>query len=643
MTDALKKKLGNLSSAQIRKLMSQRKKSTSENSFRAARNSENIYPVSKGQERFWFLSLLAEDPALYNIPIAVSLKQDRIDRDHLETKLNNLIAKHDIFRTSFVEKDGKVFQKIHPHLEVRIEYETLEDGLSKAEQKKQATRIGIKHGRTPFDVSQLPLLRLKLVKAGRGQHFLFLNLHHLISDGWTNAMIAQALTQEDDQTPGATSRHKDLHYIDYVDWETNWLASPDHENQRQFWQQVLDDLPPAYQFPKDFQLSGMMESGATYSTDLPAGLHDRIAAFCREKGVTAFHFYMTCYVILLGKYADVDDLIVGTPVANREQRHFQYMYGLFINSLPMRFSLKKGASFMDLLSENKNRTTAYLDHQKIPIGTLMQSIDAPYSSHENPLYTVHFAYQYFPQQQAENTFTPITLDYGLAKFDLNFWVEIYGDASKLSVTYRKNRFSRQKIELFMQHYIRLVENSIDNPEQPVTISGFSPDQEGSVIKAKSLGLDTECWVDHYLCAVNHTPDNCALIDQKGRLTYQELDRMVCNLAGEIQQHGVAKGDIVILRLARGRDYIAGLLACLRIGAVYLPVDENIAPERFGYIVADSKAKLLISTQPHPDIKTLDIGAPAKSAPAKMIPRDPSITGQDIAYIIYTSGSTGNPK
>jgi amino acid adenylation domain-containing protein len=639
MTDSLKKKLGSLSSAQIRELMAKRKKSTSDKSFKVDRNPQNVYPVSKGQERFWFLSLLSEDPALYNIPIAVSLKQDQIDRGKFEEKLNGLIAKHAILRTSFFEKGGKVYQQIHPHLEVQIDYEVLDQGLSEAEQKKQAARIGIEHGRMPFDVSQLSLLRIKLVKAGTGQYFLLLNLHHLISDGWTNAMIAQALMQ-DGTTP---NRHEDLHYIDYVNWEEKWLASPDHENQRQFWRRVLDDLPAPYQFPKDFQLSGMMEDGNTHSMDLPAGLHDRVVAFCQEKGATPFHFYMTCYVILLGKYADVDDLIVGTPVANREQRHFQYMYGLFINSLPMRFSLEKGISFSDLLAANADRITAYLEHQKIPIGTLMQSIDAPYSAHENPLYAVHFAYQYFPQTQGKDTFTPLTLDYGLAKFDLNFWVEIYGDTNKLSVTFRKNRFSPQKIKQFMQHYIRLVEYSISNSDHGVATSNFLPDQAGSVIGSKSLDLGAECWVDHYLQTVHHTPDNTALIDQQGRLTYQELDGMVCNLAGEIQRRGVAKGDIAILRLARGRNYIVGLLACLRLGVVYLPADENIVPEQFGYIVADSKAKLLISAQPHPDIETLDIDALAKSVPAKTMPRDPSITGQDIAYIIYTSGSTGNPK
>lgn len=639
MTDSLKKKLGNLSSAQIRELMAKRKKSTPDNSFKAKQNSENIYPVSKGQERFWFLSLLAEDPALYNIPIAVSLKQDQIDRGKLEAKLNGLIAKHAILRTSFFEKGGKVYQKIHPHLEVQIDYEALDQGLSEAEQKKQAAKIGIEHGRAPFDVSLLPLLRMKLVKAAAGQYFLFLNLHHLISDGWTNAMIAQALMQ-DGTTP---NRHEDLHYIDYVNWEANWLASPEHEAQRQFWQQVLNDLPAPYQFSKDFQHSGMMEDGTTHSTDLPAGLHDRVVAFCQGRGATAFQFYMTCYAILLGKYADVEDLVVGTPVANREQRHFQYMHGLFINSLPMRFSLEKDISFADLLAKNKDRITAYLEHQKIPIGALMQSIDAPYSAHENPLYAVHFAYQYFPQTQEKDTFTPLTLDYGLAKFDLNFWVEIYGDTNKLSATFRKNRFSPQKIKQFMRHYIRLVEYSISHPDHAVATSSFLPDQALSVIGSKSLDLGTECWVDHYLQAVHHRPDNTALIDQQGRLTYQELDVMVCDLAGEIQQSGVSKGDIVILRLARGRDYIVGLLACLRIGAVYLPVDENTAPERFGYIVADSKAKILISAQPHPDIETFDIGDLAKSAPAKMMPRDPSITGQDIACVIYTSGSTGNPK
>ncbi len=639
MSEAQKRKLGNLSPAQIRQLMARRKKSAPVASFKVPRTAEGIYPVSKGQERFWFLSLLSEDPALYNIPIAVSLKQDEIDKAALEDRLNSLIAKHAILRTSFFENGGTVYQKIHPCLKVKIDYVALDDGLDPAAQLQQASEIGTEHGRKPFDAGQLPLLRMMLVKAGQGQYFLFLNLHHLISDGWTNAMIAQTLTQGD----GAPNRHDDLQYIDYVNWEAKWLAGPDHQDQRQFWQQVLGNLPAPYRFPRDFPASDEMEQGGTRSVDFPAGLHNRVTTFCQDRGATPFQFYMTCHAILLAKYADVDDLIIGTPVANRESRHFQYMYGLFINSLPMRFPLDQSAGFSDLLATNRDRITAYLKHQKIPVSTLMQSMDAPYSSHENPLYTVHFAYQYFPQTQEKDAFVPLTLDYGLAKFDLNLWVEIYGDTNRLSVTFRKNRFSPHKIEQFMRHFIRLVEYSIDNPDHQPATSEFLADQAQSCIVSGPLDLASECWVDHYLRAVDETPDNTALVDQQGRLGYRELDETVCRLAHGLRQGGISKGDIVILQQPRGRNFVAGLLACLRIGAVYLPVDESIAPKRFARIITDSQAKLLLSPRPHDGIDTVDMAAIMHPVPVQTMPRDPSIRGQDLACVIYTSGSTGNPK
>jgi len=640
MSDTQKKKLQNLSAAQIRQLMARRKKPAPAGTFKMPRNPDGIYPVSKGQERFWFLSLLSEDPALYNIPIAVSLKQDEIDKTALEERLNGLIAKHAILRSSFFEDGGTVYQKIHPRLKVNIDYMALEHGLTPAEQLQQATKIGIEHGRQAFDAAQLPLLRMMLVKARRGQYFLFLSLHHLISDGWTNAMIAQALTQGD----AAPNRHDDLQYIDYVNWETKWLAGPDHENQRQFWRRVLDNLPPAFRFPRDFHLSDNMEQGSTLSLDLPAGLHQRVTAFCQDRGATPFQFYMTCYAILLARYADTDDLIIGTPVANRESRHFQYMFGLFINSLPMRFSLDRNAGFADLLAANKDRIDTYLKHQKIPVSTLMQSVDAPYSSHENPLYSVHFAYQYFPQTQEKDAFVPLTLDYGLAKFDLNLWVEIYGDTRKLSVTFRKNRFSPQKINQFLQHYIRLIEYSIDNPNHRPAVSEFDTKRMQSCIASAPLDLASDCWLDHYLHAVKRMPDNIALIDQQGRLDYRELDGMVCRLAQGLKQGGISKGDIVILQQSRGRNFIIGLLACLRIGAVYLPVDENIAPERITRIISGSQAKILLSPTPREDIKTLDIAAAMHPDPVPTtMPRDPSIGGQDSACIIYTSGTSGNPK
>jgi len=641
MQDSLKDKLKNLSPDQIRKLLASRSKSignkVKKEFEKMQRNPEEKYPLSRAQERIWFLSYLFKNSSLYNIPIAVKLYRD-VSAETLRIALQQAVLKNEILRTTFHEEDGVVFQKIHAAYTPSLSYEDISD--STIDKDKLVEEIALTHSSIQFDLTELPLFAAKLVKLDENEFVLFLNLQHIISDGWTNALLSNDLNL--DPQSARLSPRKEYSYIDFVKWEQDWLRSDTYSEQIRFWKDKLSNLPNSARFPKDFYNSTDSYEGSLLVYDFPDETWQKINSFCKNNNYTAFQFFLVCFAVLTSVYTQEKDLIIGTPVANRNARYFHKTYGLFFNSLPMRLLVDMNISFYELMKKSIEDVNQYMKRQEVPFTEIIKAVNPKRNLEENVLFNTHFAYQHFPKKNKNDEYAMLPIDYKTSKFDVNLWVEIAGDDCKLSLTYKNNRIAKSKIERFLEHYQNLIDVVIDNPEQLISKQTIFPDNDLSILHGKTTDYQEESWLELFNTSLEKSPDTLAVIDSNEEITYSELNRKANALAALFQKKGINKGDVVILDTGRNVSFIIGMLACFKNAYTYLPIAPNIPEERLHFIIKDSGASAMFT-----DKKIETIICVSQGELSNCTFNDNKATNTvkkgDTAYIIYTSGTTGKPK
>lgn len=642
-SNALQQRLKNLTPEQIRKLMAGKKRSSAKKISKMPRNTEQLYPLSRAQERIWFLAKLYPKTTLYNIPIAINIKSGDIDPIHLNEVMNLIIKKNEIFRTTFHENEGKVCQKVHPELEIAVEYEDISQLDSTTDIEKRVEQIGASHGNTFFELATLPLISVKLLKKGENDYVLFFNLHHLVSDGWTNSLLARDSSLYYNNHGSQPQETETIQYVDYVKWEQEWLQSSRFDSQLDFWKKELTDFPEPLRFPRDFQAQGHSFEGRTEQRDIPSAVHDNVSIYCQKNGLTPYQFYISCYALLLARYTGIWDIVVGTPVANRNQKYFLNTYGVFINSLPLRFKIDTALTFGELVNGFKEKILQCMDNQEIPFSEIINAINPQRKLHENPLYNIHFAYQHFPQKDKNDEHSLLPIDYCTAKFDLNFWIKIAGDERTISVNYKNDLFGREKICRFMEHFLLLVESVIAQPKIAFKQLDFIPPKHLSRLTGKKSVYSEISWISLFDKSVQTSPEAIALIDEQGAMPYRELNRQAVALAHALSLRQVTKDDIVIIKTERNRNHIISILACMKCGATYLPTDKRIPSAKFAHILQDSQARIVLTETGIDTVNCLGFESIHSSTPEHAMFENVAVQSEDIAYIVYTSGSSGKPK
>ncbi len=640
MQDSLKDKLKNLSPDQIRKLLASRGKSrggaVKKEFEKMPRNSEGRYPLSRAQERIWFLSYLFKNSSLYNIPIAVKLYKD-VSAETLRIALEQAVIKNEILRTTFHEEEGSVFQKIHATYTPTLSYEDISTNANKDE---EVERIALEHSSVQFDLTELPLFAAKLVKLAQHEFVLFLNLQHIISDGWTNALLSNDLNL-DPQT-ARLSPTKEYGYIDFVKWEQDWMRSDTYKEQVLFWKERLSDLPTSARFAKDFYGGKDSYKGSLLVYDFPDETWQKIHTFCKNNNYTAFQFFLVCFAVLTSVYTQEKDLIIGTPVANRNASYFHKTYGLFFNSLPMRLLVDIDVSFYELMRRSIEDVNQYMKRQEVPFTEIIKAVNPKRNLEENVLFNTHFAYQHFPKKNKEDEYAMLPIDYKTSKFDVNLWVEVAGDDCKLSLTYKNERISKQKIERFLEHYQNLIDAVIDDPETLISKHSIVPENELSILSGKTIEYAEESWLTLFNTSLKKSPNAVAVIDSNEEITYSELNRKANALAEVFKRKGIHKGEVIIIDTGRSIAFIVGILASFKMRCAYLPIASNTPEERLNYIIKDSQASAIFADK---EVENMVCVSP-KELVGDAQDNDAittSIEKEDTAYIIYTSGTTGKPK
>ncbi len=647
MTDSLARRLAALSPDRIKTLVGSLDKKTP-SLPRMPRTPNQCYALSSAQERLWFLSQLSPESPAFNNPAAIKMyPREPLDQGRLQKALESMGERHEILRTTFHLDRGKPVQAIHQTLPLFLEWQDLRY-LGEQERQEEALGIAIEEGRAKFDLTQGPLLRLKVLQLGELDYFLLITSHHLISDGWSNAIFARELSA---LYAGQQLSPLEIQYIDYVEWERNWLASEACAEQLRFWRQNLNPQASPLSLPLDqARPRAISHQGAMETRPLSTGLAERLRLFARQERLGLFPIMMSTLAVVLSRYTGAKRIPIGTITANRNEREFQKLMGPLLNTLVVSCELEEGDTWHKLLRRQSQICNEALARQQLPFNKLLNSLEVSRDLGVHPLFQVMLVIQNVPSQyQAGEMRTEVVkVDYQTTKLDLNFWVEEINDSIVLTLYYASNLFERITIERFLNHFEDVLLCVVDSTDSLIADVAFS----GTLIpESPPPPTVTKSLIERFAQQVCLTPDQAAVVGRGGSLTYSELERLTNRIARLIAAHPEALSSPIGLLLGRdGLSSISALLGVLKAGGCYLPLNPADPPERWREILQDAGSILLLCDEQLSEsiaklaqtipitCKRIDEAREYSDHPLEVI-----VCAETPAYVIYTSGSTGKPK
>ncbi|MBO9998896.1 MAG: amino acid adenylation domain-containing protein [Cyanobacteria bacterium SID2] len=623
---------------------------------RPASRSENI-PLSLMQEQLWFLDRLVPNNPFYNVPEAFRLNGP-LDAAVLEQCLQELIDRHEALRTTFSIADGQPVQVIHPSLPCKIATIDLRD-RPEAERETEMGQQIAQETWQPFDLSQGPLLRATLYRLSDTEHVLLLNLHHIICDEWSIGVLLHELatlyTAAATDTPLSLPENA-LQYADFAIWQRQWLQGEMRELQLSYWKQQLSGRLPVLQLPIDRSRPPVPTyRGARQFFSLSESLTEKLKALSDEEGVTPFVTLLAAFQTLLYRYTGQEDILIGSPMANRPRSELEGAIGFFVNTLVLRTDLSGTPSFRQLLARVQEVVLGALTHQNLPFKQLVQELHPDRDLNQNPLFQVLFNWQNVPVAWPvpNLTLTRIPVDNGTAKFDLFLELAQTPDGISGYFEYSTDLFEATTIERMVGHFQTLLEGIVADRERSLcdlSVLTAIEHQQLAAWNATEADYPEQCAHHWFEAQVERTPDEIALVFGHAQLTYRELNQRANQLAHYLQLQGVGPDIPVGLCVERSIDTIVGLLGILKAGGAYLPLDPTYPAERLTFMLENASVSVLVTQSQLVGslpvqgvvVVCLDADWPAiarcdKTNPASQVDPD------GLAYVIYTSGSTGQPK
>ncbi|MHC5744030.1 MAG: non-ribosomal peptide synthetase [Nostoc sp.] len=614
-------------------------------------------PLSYAQTRLWFLDKLNPNSAFYNFPIALRLV-GTLNRTALEQSLQEIIYRHEALRTNFVIVDGKPSQIIQTQINCPLSVVDLKH-LSTTEQEIASQQLA----QQPFDLANEALVRATLVLLSETEHALLVCMHHIVSDGWSMGVFVQelaALYNAYSQGEPSPLTPLPIQYADFAIWQRNWLQGDVLESQLSYWQQQLANAPALLSLPTDRPRPSMQTfAGAYQQFALSKELTDKLTQLSQQQGVTLFMTLLAAFDTLLYRYTGTEDILVGSPIANRDRTEIEGLIGFFLNTLVMRTNLAGNPSFSELLGRVREMAMDAYSHQNLPFEMLVEALQPERDLSHTPLFQVMFVLQNAPiSQQLELTgltVSPLVVKSTTTKFDLTLAMENTATGLVGVWEYNTDLFDASTIERMTGHFLTLLEGIIANPEERISQLPLLTEVEQHQLLVEWTNTQVDYPLDkciHQLFEeqVQRTPDAVAVVFEDQQLTYQQLNSRANQLAHYLKSLGVRADVLVGICVERSIEMVVGLLGILKAGGAYLPLDPEYPTERLHFMLEDAQVSVLLTQQ-----KLLDRLAQHQ---AKLVCLDTdwqliSQSSQDnlitetqatnLAYVIYTSGSTGQPK
>ncbi|MEU0094128.1 amino acid adenylation domain-containing protein [Kribbella sp. NPDC006257] len=589
--------------------------------------------LSHGQQRYWFLDQVDPGNPVNNLPSAFRLTGP-LDIEALHRANNTVVERHEILRTAYPSIDGTPEAVVLERPEIPLQVTDLRDGDVKGRIDEE-----FRHG---FDLAAGPPLRAALLRTGETEHILLLTVHHIASDGWSNAVLLEDLSKA---YRGETLAEQPVTYDDYIQWE----AEKSYSETEDFWRAELKSAPSSLDLPLDRPRPALpTHQGDAVWLDLDADLTRKLTELSRANDVTLFMTLLAAYQVVLARYAGVEDLVVGTAVAGREHPDLDRVVGMFVNSLPLRGKPQRDLPFLDYLHQVRRTVLDGFEHSAMPFDRLLTALDVPRDPSRTPVFTTMFVLQNTPPASLELpgiTVTPVDAATGVARTDLSLFLTEEGGALHGALEYNTDILDRSTAQRLTSYLHTLLTAITAEPSTKLGDLPLSDEAEQHQLlvewNATTTTLPSGLTPDWIIRQAEQSPESIAVLDDDEELTYAHLVDKSAALAHRLHSLGAGKGTIVGLALGRSVRMSVAMLAVLRLGGTYLPLDPEYPLDRLAYMVEDSGATLLLTdgfTETF-GLPTVDLRQELPSAAAPEV----MLEGSDPAYIIYTSGSTGRPK
>jgi len=639
---------------------------------------ETKLPLSFGQQRLWFLDQWEQGNPAYNLLQALRLK-GKLDVTLLEQCLNQIIQRHEVLRTTFVSQNGQVRQQIVSSQPLLLE---VLDIQAQTDQKIVIQNEAVKAARMPFDLACGPLIKAQLLKLADNDHVLLLTMHHIVSDGWSNGVLLQEIgtlylaSGQVEKLPELT-----IQYADFAIWQQNWMRGKTLENHLNYWQEQLADAPPILDLPLDYPRPSVMTfNGARHYFSLSPELTRALKNLGQQEGASLFMTLLAAFNVLLYRYTGQEDILVGSPIANRNRAEIEGLIGFFVNTLVLRTNTSGSLTFRQLLQQVRQTTLAAYEHQDLPFEKLVEDMQLARDMSHSPLFQVVFVLQSTPLpviSSPDVTLTPLEIDSRTAQFDL--MLELYESEGGIrgSFQYNTDLFRPDTIARMETHWQTLLSAIVTNPQRAIQNYPLLMESEYNQVVQEWNATATDysrdlCLHQLFETQAGYTPQAIALVedgpvDSRREITYEALDHWANRVAHLLKAQGVGPGTKVAVYFNRSLEMVVALLGILKAGGTYVPLEPTYPPKRVEWILSSLDIEHILTQHRHLQMLS-DLETPIRhlfclDEGEEEIPTDGSLAvwtnkhiqqmqptalpvytnANDIAYIIFTSGSTGTPK
>ena len=618
------------------------------------------FPASFGQEQLWYLHELAPTSTAYNIAFAFELRGD-LDLAALEKALGGLVQRHDALRTGFAVVDEQLRQIVHAEIPFRLEAEDL-SACAEMRRGIELDRLNRECARHRFDLSQAPLLFVRLARLAADHHRLWLCIHHIVVDHLSVLQLGKELgelyaTCRGDTT--ATSRDvtrddERLQFPDYVVWQREQMSEEVLAQKLEYWNSALGAKPHTLDLPTDRPRPALQTfAGDELPVCLPRDLSSSLRSHAQREKQSLFVVMLAALNVVLHKYSGQRDLIVGCPMANRQAEELQDVVGLFMNVLPVPVVVDPEQGFDQLAQHVRRQVTRTQAQQDTPFEKIVRAGEVAHAASHNPLVQVWFTFQDAPLALVLPGLDIVSepLHNGGSKLDLSLWYWDDGSCIRGLIEYNTDLFDPETVRRFAEHLAQVLRQIIANPRVSVADLSLLTDRDRETLQARRAETERTGGLsgmhEAFFERAAAQPERVVLTTAAGALSAGQLADRADAIGAELQRQGVSPGDIVGVCLERNETLVAALLGVLRCGAAYLPLDPLLPAERIAYMLGDSGVRFAIAEPttrdvlPEAGVGLVMADALPTCAALGLVPHAPAAA--DLAYLMYTSGSTGRPK
>ncbi|MBD2385751.1 non-ribosomal peptide synthetase [Cylindrospermum sp. FACHB-282] len=614
-------------------------------------------PLSFAQQRLWFLDQLEPGNHTYNISRVLRL-EGLLNVPALEASFNEILRRHEALRTSFTSAKGEPIQVIAEALNLSIPMVDLRELLPE-QQAVEVERLAKLQSQHSFDLSQSPLLKVTLLQLATAEHILLFTIHHIIADGWSAGVLVRevaALYAAFCLGQPSPLPELSLQYADFAVWQRQWLPEV-RSLQIAYWQKQLAGNLPVLQLRCDRQRPPMQTfRGKKQSWLISQTLTKKLKSLSQQETVTLFMTLLAAFKTLLYRYTSQADILVGSPIANRNRSEIEGLIGFFVNTIVLRTDLSGNPSFRELLRRVREITLDAYAHQDLPFEQLVEELQPERNLSHSPLFQVMFVLQNASVEVLKLpglSLSPVEVPSETAQFDITLALTETEQGLMGVWEYNSDLFDAATIARMQAHFQTLLTGIVANPEQRLSeLPLLTPPEIEQIQQWNNTQIDYPNLCIHQLfeAQVERTPDAVAVVFENEQLTYQQLNIRANQLAYHLRSLGVGADVLIGICVERSLEMVVGLLAILKAGGAYVPLDPQLPQERLAFILEDAQISLLL-TQEHL-LKNL----PQHHTPVFSINSDWELitqnslenptnlsTSENLAYVIYTSGSTGKPK